>query len=67
MMKAKKAEIKTLTASDLDVKAEYLGLDGSPTQVVKIFSPPQREKGEMIEGEMPQIVARLSEIIKDIK
>lgn len=67
MMKAKKAEIKTLTASDLDVKAEYLGLDGSPTQVVKIFSPSQREKGEMIEGEMPQIVARLSEIIKDIK
>ncbi len=66
MMKAKKAEIKTLTSNDIDVKAEYLGLDGSPTQVVKIFSPPPREKGKMIEGEISEIVDELSKIIKKI-
>jgi electron transfer flavoprotein beta subunit len=67
MMKAKKAEIKTFTSSDIDVKSEYLGLDGSPTQVVKIFSPPSRGKGEVIEGEVAEIAQRLSAIIKEIK
>jgi electron transfer flavoprotein beta subunit len=66
MMKSKKAEIKVLSAADLDVKAEYLGLDGSPTQVVKIFSPPERQKGEMLQGDVPDIVDKLSIVIKEI-
>lgn len=66
MMKSKKAEIKTLSAADLDVKAEYLGLDGSPTQVVKIFSPPVRQKGEMLQGEVSDIVEKLCSVIKEI-
>ncbi len=67
MMRSKKAEIKKLSASDLDVKAEYLGLDGSPTQVVKIFSPPHRQKGEMLEGEVSDIAEKLFSVIKEIK
>ena len=66
MMKSKKAEIKKISAADLDVKAEYLGLDGSPTQVVKIFSPPERQMGEMFEGEVSDIAEKLSHIIKGI-
>ena len=66
MMKSKKAEIKKISAADLDVKAEYLGLDGSPTQVVKIFSPPQRQKGEIFEGEVSDIVEKISGVIKGI-
>jgi len=66
MMKSKKAEIKKIGAADLDVKAEYLGLDGSPTQVVKIFSPPERQKGEMFEGEISDIVEKISGVIKGI-
>ena len=66
MMKSKKAEIKKISAADLDVKAEYLGLDGSPTQVVKIFSPPERQKGEMFEGEISDIVEKISGVIKGI-
>ncbi|MCK5305639.1 MAG: electron transfer flavoprotein subunit beta/FixA family protein [Candidatus Omnitrophica bacterium] len=65
MMKAKKAEIKVLTVDDLDVKPEYLGLDGSPTQVMKIFSPPQREEGLIIEGEIPDIAEKLAQVIKE--
>ena len=37
--KAKKADIPTWGPKDLDVKAESLGLEGSPTRVVKIFRP----------------------------
>lgn len=67
MMRSKKAEIKAISAADLDVKSEYLGLDGSPTQVVKIFSPPVRQKGEMFTGEVSDIVEKLSNVIKEIK
>jgi electron transfer flavoprotein beta subunit len=37
--KAKKATIPTLGPGDMDVRAECLGLNGSPTRVVRIFRP----------------------------
>ena len=37
--KAKRADIPTLGPDDMDVAAESLGLNGSPTRVVKIFRP----------------------------
>ncbi|NQU17942.1 MAG: electron transfer flavoprotein subunit beta/FixA family protein, partial [Candidatus Saganbacteria bacterium] len=46
MMKAKKAEIKTMTLADIDGDEQKAGLKGSPTQVVKIFSPPPKGGGE---------------------
>ncbi len=36
---AKKAEIPVLKASDIQADVERLGLNGSPTQVMKIFTP----------------------------
>ena len=50
LLKAKKAEILRWGKSDLSLKDEEVGLNGSATQVIKIFTPPKREKGEMIEG-----------------
>jgi len=47
-MKAKKAEIQVWGKNDLELDDKYLGLDGSPTQVVKIFSPAQKDKGGKI-------------------
>jgi len=38
-LKAKKAAIPTWGPKDLDVEADKLGLEGSPTRVVKIFRP----------------------------
>ncbi len=46
-MAAKKAEIPTWKFEDLGVKEEEVGLAGSPTQVVKVFPPPPRGKGEL--------------------
>ncbi len=56
-MRAKKAEIKTLTAGDLGLTEDKVGLAGSFTQVVKVFAPGVRAEREMIEGE-PAVQAR---------
>ncbi|MFO7870948.1 MAG: electron transfer flavoprotein subunit beta/FixA family protein [Kiritimatiellia bacterium] len=66
-MKAKKADIATWGAGELDVEESKLGLSGSPTKVVKIFTPPKRQKGEMLTGEpsetAPELAARLKDIV----
>lgn len=65
-MAARKAEIVKWTAEDIGGDPDKLGLNGSPTKVVKIFSPPPREGGEMIEGEPDEIARKLAEKLKDI-
>lgn len=51
ILKAKKAEIVKWGKNDLGLVDKEIGLDGSATQVIKIFSPPRRGKGEMITGD----------------
>lgn len=58
-MKAKKAEITIWTAEDIEAEINLIGLNGSPTQVVKIFSPPAREGGEILQGDPEEITNRL--------
>ncbi len=50
---ARKMSIPVWGPADLpDVEPRYLGLDGSPTKVIKVFSPPKREgRVEMINAE----------------
>ena len=64
-MKAKSLEIKIWTSEHLGAKLEDLGLKGSPTQVVKIFSPPAKVGGQMLKGEPRDIVEKLSHALKD--
>ncbi|OGP50938.1 MAG: electron transfer flavoprotein subunit beta [Deltaproteobacteria bacterium RBG_13_43_22] len=47
-MKAKKIEIPLLTAEDIGADEERLGLQGSPTRVVKIFRPQVARKGKIV-------------------
>ncbi|MEW5866123.1 MAG: electron transfer flavoprotein subunit beta/FixA family protein [Bacillota bacterium] len=66
MLKAKKAAITMWTAADLAVDEDQVGLAGSPTRVIRIFTPEQRGKGEIIQGETVQekvrtLVAKLKE------
>ncbi|MBL7071225.1 MAG: electron transfer flavoprotein subunit beta/FixA family protein [Candidatus Omnitrophica bacterium] len=63
-MKARKAEIATWTVNDLDVNKAQLGLDGSPTKVVKIFTPPPRKGGQMLKGEADEIAGVLVDLLK---
>ncbi len=67
MMRAKKAEIKVLKAEDIQAEAKNLGLNGSPTQVVKIFTPPPKGGGEKFEGEPSEIVAKVVGKIRERK
>ncbi len=63
-MRAKKAEIKKLEAKDLDADPDLLGLKGSPTKVVKIFTPPPRKGGQILEGEVKDISGKLVDLLK---
>ncbi len=64
MMKSKKAEIPKIGMDGLNVEEQNLGLSGSPTRVMKIFTPPKRESGEIWEGEASDLAVRLAEEIK---
>jgi len=65
-MRAKKAEIEVYSADDLGLDDASIGLNGSPTRVVKIFTPPTREKGTMLEGDINESAAKLADLIKDV-
>lgn len=62
---ARKAKMIHWKAGDLKCDKTQLGLDGSPTQVVKIFTPPPRQGGIVLEGEPEQIVPQAVEKLKD--
>jgi electron transfer flavoprotein beta subunit len=56
---AKKKEIPVLKAADLAAEAERFGLVGSPTQVMKIFTPPKPSGGKKFTGEPAETVSAL--------
>ncbi len=45
-LRAKKFEVKKWDADFLGVKKEEVGLTGSPTRVIKIFTPPKKKEGK---------------------
>lgn len=65
MMRAKGAKITVWTQKELNLNPQNIGLCGSPTQVIKIFTPPQRTGGQIFQGEVPDIVNKLVELLKN--
>jgi len=63
-MKAKKADIKLLTAKDIAAEEQFIGLAGSPTQVVRVFTPPPRGDRTVFDGTPREQVDQLFEQIK---
>jgi electron transfer flavoprotein beta subunit len=59
VMKARKKEIPTWTAADIGADEGRCGLNGSPTNVVRVFAPQRHTQGERLEGEIPEMVAAL--------
>jgi len=49
-LKAKKTEVKVLSAEDIGADLNLCGLKGSATQVIKTFTPVHEVKAEMIDG-----------------
>ena len=64
MMKAKSAKIIAWTAKDIEVETRDVGLSGSRTTVVKIFTPPQRTGGQKLTGDTAEIVNQLVGLLK---
>ena len=65
LMRAKSAKITMFTQKELNLDPQQIGLCGSPTQVVKIFTPTPRIGGQILKGEIPDIAKQLVELIKD--
>lgn len=64
LLKARSAEIIKWTHRDLELDIEDIGLKGSPTQVIRIFSPPPRKGGLIFQGEVKEAVEKLVEVLK---
>lgn len=64
--KAKKVELKTWSADILQLDENDIGLNGSPTQVVKIFSPEIKKKGEKHEGNPEDLAQILLNKLKEL-
>lgn len=64
MMRAKSAKITVWTQKELNLDPQSIGLSGSPTQVVKIFSPPARSAGQIFSGEANEVAEKLVEALK---
>jgi len=63
---AKKTQFILWNADDLACDHSQIGLDGSPTNVVKMFTPTARSDGEIFNGEINEAVPQLVEKLKDI-
>ncbi|MGE5484846.1 MAG: electron transfer flavoprotein subunit beta/FixA family protein [Ignavibacteriales bacterium] len=63
IMRAKRTEIRTWTLEDIEADEDRVGLKGSPTEVIRVFTPELRQQGEVIEGTTEeQVKALLSKL-----
>lgn len=64
MLRAKSCQITVWTQKELNLDPQCIGLCGSPTQVVKIFTPPPRKVGQIFTGDIQEAVNKLAELLK---
>ncbi|HOO31993.1 MAG TPA: electron transfer flavoprotein subunit beta/FixA family protein [Thermotogota bacterium] len=62
---SRRAEITKLTAEDIDIRPEELGLKGSPTRVVKVSTPKKTRNTKMYKGS--KITEGIKELFDEIK
>ncbi len=63
-MNARKKEIIFWNSNDLGADSSLTGLNGSPTKVIKIFTPEKTKKGKIYKGDIKTVV---KEFLKDIQ
>jgi electron transfer flavoprotein beta subunit len=64
-MKAKSLKVTVWTAADIGSDVKKIGLQGSPTQVVRIFPPTPRGQREILSGTVEEQVATLAKKLKE--
>lgn len=65
IMRASGIPIVAWTARDLELAPETVGLEGSPTRMLNIFSPPVRRKGEILQGSPEELAAKIADRLRD--
>lgn len=65
-MLARKKEIAILNKDELEIDSVRIGLNGSPTQVIKIFTPPKSLRGKIFEGQKREAVASLLKELRQV-
>ena len=63
--KVAKKEIKIFSMSDLNLKAEEVGLSGSDIRLEKVFLPPVGEGAVMLDGKPEEVARKVFDILKD--
>ena len=66
-MRAKKNVSMLLTAQKLGADPDKIGVAGSPTQVLRSFSPERKTSGEKVSGEVSALVEKLKSTILDLQ
>jgi electron transfer flavoprotein beta subunit len=66
-IKAKSAVVPQWGAKDINGEENKMGLKGSPTSVVKIFTPPPKGGGEMLQGSADEMVDSLVKKLRERK
>jgi electron transfer flavoprotein beta subunit len=61
IMRATDDRIQRWTAGDLGLGDDLVGLKGSPTQMLNVFTPPSGRKGEVLQGTPNEVASRLLE------
>jgi electron transfer flavoprotein beta subunit len=56
ILKCYRKEIKKWTVSDIGVNPRQVGLEGSPTRVIDVFSPEVKRKRKIFEGTTDEAV-----------
>jgi len=65
-MKAKNIAITTLNAADIEADPDQIGLKGSTTQVVRVFTPQARGERAMLSGTVDEVVAQLADKLESL-
>jgi len=66
-LKSRKAKIEVWNADDLADVADFnkFGLSGSPTWVVKVYTPSaERRKGMIIRGDPEEVAKKLADMLE---
>ena len=66
MMRAKKAKVKVWTHKEIEAEPAMCGLDGSPTQVIGIFTPPPRPGSQILSGPPAEVADKLVDLLKSV-
>jgi electron transfer flavoprotein beta subunit len=64
ILKAGQAGVTRWTAADLGVSPAEVGLKGSPTQMLNVFTPPVGRKGEILKGSPNEVAGQLVEKLR---